>query len=54
MVTEVEAAEEAVIKLRVTMSVISVVDKDTGPEIVRTEHHRSSRQHLQLQQQLRL
>ena len=54
VVIEAEAAEEAVTRPRVMMSVGNVVDKDTGPEIVRTEHHRNSRQHHQLQQQLRL
>ena len=32
----------------------NVEDKDIGPEIVQTEHHRNSRQHHQLQRQLKL
>jgi len=50
----VEAVEEAATKPRVTMSVISVEDRDTGPEIVRMERHLNSQRHLQLRQWPRL
>jgi len=52
VVIEVEAAEEAVIRPGVKISVGNVEDRDTGPEIARIEHHRNNRQHHQLQQQL--
>jgi len=50
----VEAVEEATTTPRAMMSVTSVEDRDTGPEIVQTGCHLNSQQHLQLRQQLRL
>jgi len=53
-VTEAEAVGEAITMPRVTMFAISVEVKDTGPEIVRMEHHRNSQRRLRLQRQPRL
>jgi len=50
---EAEAAEEATTMPGATMSVISVEDRDIGPETVQTERHLNSQQHLQLRQQPR-
>jgi len=50
---EVEAAEEATTRPRVTMSVISAEDRDTGPETVQPERRLNSQQHLQLRRQPR-
>jgi len=50
----VEAVEEATTKSGATMSVTSVGDRGTGPEIVRMECQLNSQRHLQLRQWPRL
>jgi len=52
---EAEAVEEVITMPRVTMSAISVGNRDIGPEIVQTECHQNRQWHLRFrQQQLRL